>query len=240
VTTLVGRSGPVRKVCLARYAKRMEWAVGSGVSLVEKYHQDALDQGSRIRDGLSKAVKQAILGFANGFLAHPDNDALRTEIAAGHLKADAYYQHLLRLIYRFLFLLVTEERRLIFPPSVPSSKRDLYYRHYSLQRIRRLAEKPHLMEKRHKDLWMSVRTTFRLFDADGLGQKLDVAPLAGDLFSPEAIGLLNQCALDNGIVLDCLRALSLYQNPDTGQTIRVNYAALNVEEFGSVYQELLE
>ena len=37
----------------------------------------------------------------------------------------------------------------------------------------------------------------------------------------------------------CAR-LSLYENPDNGQVIRVNYAALNVEEFGSVYEGLLE
>ena len=209
-------------------------------SLVEKYHQDALDQGSRIRDGLSKAVEHAILSFANGFLAHQDNQHLRDEVAAGRIKPDAYYQHLLCLIYRFLFLLVTEERRLIFPPSVPARKRDVYYRHYSLQRIRRLAEKPHLAERRQKDLWMAITATFRLFEADGPGSRLDVPPLAGDLFSPEAIGSFAQCSLDNGVVLDCLRALSLYQNPDTRQTIRVNYAALNVEEFGSVYQGLLE
>jgi hypothetical protein len=34
--------------------------------------------------------------------------------------------------------------------------------------------------------------------------------------------------------------LGLYHHPDTGQNIRVNYAALNVEEFGSVYEGLLE
>jgi len=209
-------------------------------SLVEKYHQDALDQGSRIRDGLSKAVEHAILSFANGFLTHQDNQHLRDEVVAGRIEPDAYYQHLLRLIYRFLFLLVTEERHLIFPPSVHARKRDVYYRHYSLQRIRRLAEKPHLAERRQKDLWMAITATFRLFEADGPGKKLDVPPLAGDLFSPDAIGLFAQCALDNGVVLDCLRALSLCQNPDTHQTIRVNYAALNVEEFGSVYQGLLE
>lgn len=212
----------------------------AAASLVEKYHQDALDQGARIREGLSKAVEQAILGFANGFLAHPDNDALRAEIASGRLKPDTYYQNLLHLIYRFLFLFVTEERHLIFPPSVSARKRGIYYNHYSLQRIRHLAEKPHLLERVHKDIWMGIMATFHLFEADGPGQKLDVAPLAGDLFSPDAIGPLGRCFLDNGAVLDCLRALSIYYNADTRQTIRVNYAALNVEEFGSVYEGLLE
>ena len=37
---------------------------------LERYHQDSLDAGARIRHGLSRAVEQAIRDFANGFLAH--------------------------------------------------------------------------------------------------------------------------------------------------------------------------
>ncbi len=73
-------------------------------SLIERYHQDSLDSGARIRDGLSRAVEQAIRDFANGFLTHPDNEALRKAAASGELEPDAYYQYLLRLIYRLLFL----------------------------------------------------------------------------------------------------------------------------------------
>ena len=36
------------------------------------------------------------------------------------------------------------------------------------------------------------------------------------------------------------RSLSVYEHPENHQLIRVNYAALNVEEFGSVYEGLLE
>ena len=38
-------------------------------SLIERYHQDSIDSGARIRDGLSRAVEDAILAFANGLLA---------------------------------------------------------------------------------------------------------------------------------------------------------------------------
>ncbi|MGH8058747.1 MAG: Eco57I restriction-modification methylase domain-containing protein, partial [Candidatus Entotheonellia bacterium] len=72
------------------------------------------------------------------------------------------------------------------------------------------------------------------------GHKLGIAPLAGDLFGPDAIGILGRCTLGNDVLLGCLQSLGLYQHPDTGQNIRVNYAALNVEEFGSVYEGLLE
>jgi len=227
-------------------------------SLIERYHQDSLDSGARIREGLSKAVEQAIRDFANGFLAHPANDALRAMVsgerrAASGLESDCsplttrcsltaqqFYQHLLRLIYRLLFLLVIEERDLVFPPSATHPQRDIYRRYYSLDRLRRLSEKRHLADKRHHDLWLALLANFRLFEANGPGHKLGLAPLAGDLFNPAAIGPLSGCLLGNNVLLGCLRALGLYRHPDNGQILRVNYAALNVEEFGSVYEGLLE
>jgi len=69
---------------------------------------------------------------------------------------------------------------------------------------------------------------------------LGIAPLDGDLFGFEAIGQLNECQLDNQTLLECFRNLSTFEHPDTRQRIRVNYGALNVEEFGSVYEGLLE
>lgn len=209
-------------------------------SLIERYHQDSLDSGARIRDGLSKAVEQAIRDFANGFLSHRDNEALRQSIRDGKLTPETYYQHLLRLIYRLLFLLVIEERDLIFPISASRQQRDIFRNYYSVERLRLLSEKRHLAEKRFHDHWLGLFATFKLFEAHGPGEKLGLAPLAGDLFGPAAIGPLAQCRLGNDVLLGCLRSLGLYQHPDNGQTIRVNYAALNVEEFGSVYEGLLE
>ena len=212
----------------------------SSTCWLERYHQDSLDSGARIRSGLSKAVEKAILDFANGFLSQEGNHDLHERIQSEQLTPENYYQHLLRLIYRLLFLLVIEERGLVFPTDVKSTHREIYYRFYSLQRLRRLSERQHLANPRHRDLWLALLTTFRLFEAGGPGQKIGVAPLAGDLFDPEAIGPLATCTLGNDVLLGCLRSLGLYQHPDTSQIIRVNYAALNVEEFGSVYEGLLE
>ena len=209
-------------------------------SLIERYHQDSLDSGARIREGLSKAVEKAILDFGNGFLAHPDNDALRTAVANGDLMANSYYQQILRLIYRLLFLMVIEERDLIFPPDATKAQRNIHRRFYSVARLRRLSEKRYLADPRRHDLWLALQACFRLFEADGPGSKLGVAPLAGDLFSADAISSLARHTLGNDVLLGCLRSLGLYRHPDSGQIIRVNYAALNVEEFGSVYEGLLE
>ncbi len=223
------------------HASRMPASVeATAECLIERYHQDSLDSGARIRDGLSKAVEQAIKSFANGLLAHPANADLKAQVESGKLKPEDFYQHLLRLIYRILFLLVIEERNLVYPLSPDNAKQQIYYRYYSLQRLRRLSEKRYLADPRKVDLWHALLNCFRLFEANGPGHKLGIAPLAGDLFNAEAIGPIRDCLLDNETVLGCLRSLNVYHNPETRQTIRVNYAALNVEEFGSVYEGLLE
>jgi len=209
-------------------------------SLIEGYHQDSLDSGSRIREGLSKAVEQSIRSLGNGFLSHPDNGVLRQSITNGELKAKDFYQYQLRLIYRLLFLMVIEERDLIFTKTTPRVKKDIYYQYYSVSRLRKLAEKRYLADKRFRDVWISLKNTFRLYETSFYGEKLDVKPLAGDLFSAKAIGLLSQCQLNNQVMLECLTNLSVFTNPETQQKMRVNYASLNVEEFGSVYEGLLE
>lgn len=213
-------------------------------SLVEKYHQDALDQGARIRDGLRDAVEQTLVLLGTGFLSHPANDALRSRLGGGEPSAEAlsprdYYHHLLRLVYRLLFLLVAEERSLIFPPTASPRQRNIYLHHYSVSRFRRLVERPFLFEKAHSDLWQALLTTFRLFEFDGPGAKLGLAPLGGHLFATETLGPLAKAALYNADLLQVIRTLCFFQR-DGRQFSAVNYGALATEEFGSVYESLLE
>ncbi len=209
-------------------------------SWIERYHQDSIESGARIRDGLSSAVEAAIRAFGTGFLNHPANNALHYAAVNGGLRPGEYYNNLLRLIYRLLFLMVIEERDLVFPPAATKKQRDIYRLYYSVQRLRQLSEHRHLADPRRHDMWLALLSTFRLFEADGPGEKLGISPLAGDLFGNQAIPLLAPCLLGNDVLLGCLRALNVYEHPETHQLIRVNYAALNVEEFGSVYEGLLE
>lgn len=231
-----------RLVHASRFPLRSE---ATAECLLERYHQDSLAAGARIRDGLAKAVEGAIVGFGNGFLQHPHNTVLHQQIDDGTLTPAQYYHLLLRLIYRLLFLMVIEERNLLFPHAATSADgtrisrhRNIYTQGYGLQRLRSLAEKHLEGSKRHTDLWQSLLATFRLFEADGKGQALSIMPLAGDLFNPQAIGILAECAIANHDLLHCVLLLSRY-TPPKGVPTRVNYAALNVEEFGSVYEGLL-
>ena len=212
---------------------------GAPESLIERYHQDSVESGARIRDGLSFAVEKTLQDLANGFLAHAKNDSLRAAIINGRLIAPAFYQNLLRLVYRLLFLFVVEERDLIYSKD-SRTKRDLYYSYYSLQRIRGLAKQQYLFDRRHADAWFAVLACFRLFETGGTGDKLDISPLAGHLFNQDAIGPLRDAHLDNATVLSAFAELCTFQHPDTDLLTTVNYGALATEEFGSVYERLLE
>ena len=209
-------------------------------SLIESYHQDALESGARIRDRLSSAVEDSIVTFANGFLSHPDNDDLRTAIREHQIDAQTFYQYQLRLIYRLLFLMVIEERNLVFPKAADKIKRNIYYQYYSVDRLRRLSAKRYLADPKHKDLWIALKHTFRLFEEQKYGAPLGIAPLAGELFNTLTFGMLHNASLDNKCLLGCLNRLSTFRNPINNQIMTINYAALNVEEFGSVYEGLLE
>ncbi len=223
------------------HATRMPKSIETGdESLIEQYHQESLDSGSRIREKLSEAVEKSIILLGTGFLQHPANDDLRGEIETKRIPADQFYQLQLRLIYRLLFLLVIEERQLVFPDKTDQQKRQIYYKYYGLSRLRDLSESRSLEEGKYSDLWISLRQTFRLYEDEAFGAKLGVQPLNGELFGLGGLGILESCSLDNTALLACIAHLSRYSDEAGRHMIRVNYAGLNVEEFGSVYEGLLE
>lgn len=209
-------------------------------SIIEQYHQDALESGSRIREGLSKAVKESLQILGKGFLNDPANEQLRKLIESGELKDTNFHRSLLRVIYRILFLFVIEERGLVFPDKVSTKCREIYYKYYSLSSLRKLCEKNYYTNLKFNNYWIQAKNTFKLFEDERYGKPLEIKPLAGDLFEYNAIDILNECDLDNEVFMQCFRKLSIFRNEDTKSTIRINYAALNVEEFGSIYEGLLE
>ncbi len=227
----------------ALHASRMPEKQDAGAeSILEFYHQEALASGSRIRQRLSLAVEGSIKELANGFLRQPKNEELRKNLLSGEIDAKSYYLHTMRLVYRMLFLLVIEERKLIYKDKRDeelNKKRAIYYDFYSVQRLTKLAEKLSYVDPRKTDLWQSLLTTFALFEHEQYGKTLGIAPLGAGIFSPNALGEISHQLLDNECLLKVLRYLVTFEN-ENGQRVRVNYADLDVEEFGSVYEGLLD
>ncbi len=225
--------------------------------LLEQYYQRSVDQGGRVREHLRDGVEECVKRLANGFLRHPENQELREQIGrmansewrmnvgAGATSAIGrspfahdFYRQLLRLVYRFLFLFVSEDRGLI-------SRNSLYLEHYSVSRLRRLVDNRAAYTE-DDDLWHSLRALWKLLSDDKPVQQIGGRPLAalldlpvlnGELFEPL---LLDNCRITNRDLLEALWRLVNYQENPSSPPRRVNYAALDVEELGSVYESLLD
>lgn len=206
----------------------------AGECLLEKYYLQSVEQGGRVREHLRDGVEECITRLANGFLHHPANVELRQQVEPTYadndrISPESLYRQLLRLVYRFLFLLVSEDRGLL-------SSDPIYREYYGIARLRQMLDS-HAAYTEHDDLWQSLRVLWRVLGDDRLAELLRLAPLNGELFSPQA---LDACSITNRDLLEAFWRLTWYQEDRNGPARRVNYAALNVEELGSVYESLLE
>lgn len=208
-------------------------------SLIEEYHLKSSEDGERIREKLGQAIISGLEEVGTALLQHPNNTSLREAAANGGDEfARALFAQLLKLVYRILFLLVIEERGLVFKRNKEGDALyQLYYEHYSLKRLRKLAENRVYLDLGAQDLWKGLLDTFTLFEREDLGAKLSVPALAGGIFSEDVLSLLKSTSLKNEALLSLINGLSWFEDRKTRR--RVNYGALNVEEFGSVYEGLL-
>jgi hypothetical protein len=203
--------------------------------LLDEYYAHSVEQGGRVREHLRVGVEECIRRLADGFLNRPGppNEALRQRVARGYtgynpIRPEGLYRQLLKLIYRLLFLLVAEDRGLLSPDSV-------YREHYGIARLRGTVDQRAAFNE-YDDLWQSLRVLWRILSEEELAALLQLAPLNGELFAPMD---MDECAISNGDLVGALGHLVYYQERSAPPR-RVNYAALDVEELGSVYESLLE
>ena len=201
---------------------------------LEKWHQTAKKQGTRVLDRLRDGVQQSIEAFGQGFLAHRGNPALRQKLADGKLTTQDYYQQLLRLVYRLIFLFVAEDRDLLLIPDADVTTRRRFEKNYSLTRIRRLAQRRR--GTRHSDLWQGVKVVFKLLYKGE--PRLGLPALGSMLFSDRTMPDLDGCELANDRMLEAVRHLAF--TVERNVLRQVDYKNLGSEELGSVYESLLE
>jgi hypothetical protein len=218
---------------------------------LEKYYQQGIEQGGRVRERLRDGVQEALEILGTGLLSHPESGGLLEKFDSGRLTKIEYYRQLLRLIYRLLFLMVAEERRLLFVRDGEIAERQaIYDRWYSIERLRRRADS-RLFDDGHSDLWEGLKQTFRLFEDTAYASQLGLTALDGELFGRFACADLIDTTretgpkLRNDQLLSAIWHLSTFEDTDgrrrkSGIRRRVNFAGLDVEELGSVYESLLD
>lgn len=212
--------------------------VAPSESVLERWRDSCRDQGVRARDALRDGVEQALLTLGNGFLSHPGNAALREALACNRLDTREFFQQLLRLVYRQIFLLTIEERGILHPESSDAEARELYAEGYSLRRLRDRAVRRNAHD-RHHDLWEGLKLVWKGLVA---GEVHLALPALSGLFAPDQCRDLDASRLENRHLLLALFHLAWLRDnhqPNTPLT-RVNWRDMGPEELGSIYESLLE
>lgn len=223
---------------------------GDEPCVMERWFNMSIESGNRIRNGLSRAVQTTMETIGNAVLTSEGegNDALREAFTNGTMDATQLNKELIHFIYRLLFLFIIEDRGLVYQipdsPEAPDYKQlcqwqDIYKKFYAASRLRRLSELAYLKQRQYADLWQGLMDTFHLFEPDTFGEKLGIKPLGGVLFGTETLHWLKQCQVSNKDLLAAFSALNEFED-ERQQKVKINYSSLDVEEFGSVYEGILE
>lgn len=218
-------------------------AEGDNQSVIEKYFNLSIESGNRIRAGLSQAAQRAMEIIGNAVIkgSGEGNELMRQRIQNGEITAEILNKQLIHFIYRLLFLFIIEDRGLVYDGDTPEIRRwkEIYKKYYAVSRYRNLSELAHVRSDRYTDLWQGLMDSFRLFEDEKFGKHLGIKPLGGVLFNPETLSLLKECVISNAAVFDAFNALNRFRD-ESGQMVKINYSSLDVEEFGSVYEGILE
>lgn len=210
----------------------------------ERWRNAGQKNGETVRMNLRFQVEHALRSLGTGFLSHQANTSLREQLQDPERSSatkQAFFEELLSLVYRFIFLATVEDRSepstnrsLIFTPDASEEVQQRYWQGYSLTWLRDRAVRRSSHDT-HSDLWQALSITF-----NGLatGQPALGLPALGGLFAKEQCPLLNQCQIDNRHLLAAVFQLGYFRQ-STGLT-RVNYRDMGAEELGSVYESLLE
>lgn len=201
---------------------------------LEAWREGSKEQGTRAREQLRQGVEEALIALGQGFLAEAANQPLRDALASGALDRNVYFQQLLRLVYRLIFLLTIEERGLLHPADANADAVKLYADGYSLRRLRERARKRRAFD-RHADLWDGLKPVLT-----GLarGQPLLALPALGGLFAEDQCPDLDASTLGNRALLEAVAKLGWMRSG--GSLARINWRDMGPEELGSVYESLLE
>lgn len=213
---------------------------GDGLCRLDAWLELGQQSGERALNRLRDGVQSALEELGEGFLRHPDpaNQELVRRLESGELSTMDFFRQLLRLVYRLLFLCSAEDRNLLFPPGVPFQIQQVYREGYSLSRLRDLAIRSGAQEHQHSDLWKVQVLMFRELEKE-TGSELGL-PALGGLFDHDRCPDLDSAQLSNAALLAAVRAIGWFYDEQSQSRTRINYAAMNTEEFGSVYESLLE
>ena len=199
---------------------------------LERWRDTGAREGETARDRLAGQVEIALRVLGSGFL--DANPSLAAQLQSGALSLTAWFNELLRLVYRLIFLMVAEDRDLLHPANAGKDARTLYADGYSLAALRAHCARGATWD-RHHDRYEGMKVVFR---ALATGEDALALPALGGLFGADQLPHLESARLRNSAFMETVYRLSWLS--DGSGMVPVNWRAMETEELGSVYESLLE
>jgi hypothetical protein len=213
-----------------------EDAAGSDCVL-ERWRQLGREQGVTARDELRDGVQKALFHFGRGFLENPNNKALVDRLNADgdqRLTKEEFFRQLLRLVYRMIFVMTAEDREILHADGADEVRKAAYANGYATGRLRERSRN-RLLWDRHHDAYEGMKAVFRTLRH---GEPKLGLPALGGLFAPDQTPDLDGAQLTNRRFLRALYNIAWLRRD--GALSRINWRDMETEEFGSVYESLLE
>lgn len=199
---------------------------------LERWREAGSREGEAARDRLASQVEVALKVLGSGFLE--SNTELAARLRSGEVNLTEWFNELLRLVYRLIFLMVAEDRNLLHSAEAKLEARKLYAEGYSLAALRAQCVRAATWDKHH-DRYEGIKIIFRALRH---GQAALGLPALGGLFGAGMLPHLETARLRNRAFMEALYRLS-WLSDKTGM-VPVNWRAMETEELGSVYESLLE
>jgi hypothetical protein len=213
-------------------------AVGDRATLIDRARKGSNEYRLGVGEGLKQRVFDALAYCIEGFLSHSPNG-----LSPEH-DLELCRQQSFTLLYRLLFILFAEDRKLL-PYRINSS----YTANRSLGRFREeiAAKLDRIAQGRdvdyplaEKTLWPDLLTLFDLIDSGA--SRYGVPAYNGGLFDAEVHPFLNAKVLPDRYLARVIDQLGRAPDPkhlDLG-LFRVDYRDLAIQHLGNVYEGLLE
>ncbi len=228
-------------------------APAAGSSLLEGLEENAHKHAHGVSSDLKYALREAIEILGNEAVRQLREQAASDKkgFYSGKDAVDPSELSLecVRLVYRLMFLFYIEARPEL--GYVPIQKSDVYFKGYSLEILRDIAEKARLegvRERNGKYFDASLKGLFKAVSGGcGLTNQptltqgtvkdaFALAPLDSKLFDPASTPLLNKVVFPNHVWQSVIKLMSLSRGKRKG---RVSYQLLSINQLGEVYEALL-
>ena len=154
----------------------------------------------------------------------------------GSLRRQAYYEELLRLVYRIIFLFAAEDRDLLHAPNTSDAARKAYLGGYSLHRLRERCVRNASLDK-NIDAWEGMKSLFK-------------ALVRRPACTWSGCSWVACSSLKSSLILGIARSRTnaslkaiwhvAWFRPEGQAMTKVNWRDMETEELGSVYESLLE